>query len=76
MYTFNSKEELAEWISRELIGTNEAMEIMDCSRQNIHLFVKNGKLVPVKDSGKERLFFRSDVLKRKEEASLYHRKNQ
>ncbi|MGF7049136.1 DNA-binding transcriptional MerR regulator [Paenibacillus sp. DS2015] len=74
MYTFNSKEELAEWISREVVGTSEAMEIMDCSRQNLHNFVKRGKLIPIKDTGRERLFLRSDVLERKEEASTYNRK--
>lgn len=49
MYTFNSKEELAEWISREVCGVSEAMEILESSRQNIHGFVKNGKLKPEGD---------------------------
>lgn len=74
MYNFNSKEELAEWIAREVVGTSEAMEIMDCSRQNLHKFVQSGKLVPIKDTGRERLFLRSDVLERKEAASIYNRK--
>lgn len=75
MYTFNSKEELAEWIAREVVGTQEALEIMECSRQNLHKFVQRGKLVPIKDAGRERLFFRSDLLERKEEAARYHRKD-
>lgn len=75
MYTFNSKDELAKWISHEVVGTSEAMEIMDCTRQNLHKFVQNGKLVPIKDTGRERLFLRSDLLARKEAASVYNRKN-
>jgi hypothetical protein len=74
MYTFNSKEELSEWIAREVVGTSEAMEIMNCSRQNLHYFVQSGKLVPIKDTGRERLFYRTDVLERREAASIYNRK--
>ncbi|MGN7360357.1 helix-turn-helix domain-containing protein [Paenibacillus sp. SAF-054] len=74
MYNFSSKEELKEWIAREVIGTAEAMEIMNCSRQNVHSFVKSGKLKPVKDTGRERFFLKSDVLERKADASIYNRK--
>lgn len=74
MYTFESKEELATWFAQEVVTTAEAMELLDCSRQNLHGFVKRGKLVPIKDSGKDRLFWRSDVLQRKEEASKYNQK--
>lgn len=74
MYVFNSKEELAAWIAENLVSTNEAMEILECSRQNLHSFVQRGKLIPVKETNRERLFFREDVLKRKEEATRYHRK--
>ncbi|MBW7475938.1 helix-turn-helix domain-containing protein [Paenibacillus oenotherae] len=74
MYTFESKEELTAWLAQEVVTTSEAMEILDCKRQNIHGFVKNGKLTPIKDSGKDRLFWRADVLQRKEEASKYNRK--
>lgn len=74
MYKFESKEELAAWISKELISTAEAMEIMNCSRQNLHSFVQRGKLTPVKETNRERLFWRSDVLERKEEAAKYNRK--
>ncbi|WP_277375822.1 MULTISPECIES: helix-turn-helix domain-containing protein [Paenibacillus] len=74
MYTFKDKDELLAWIQSELVSTNEAMEILDCSRQNLHSFVKRGKLVPVKETNRERLFLRSDVLERKEEAGIYNRK--
>ncbi len=76
MYTFESKEELAAWIQQELVTTAEAMDILQCSRQNLHKFVQSGKLVPVKDSGKDRLFFRTDVLERKEQSASYNRKKQ
>lgn len=74
MYSFKSKEELEAWISNELVSTAEAMEILNCTRQNLHSFVKRGKLTPVKETNRERLFWRSDVLARKEEAAKYNRK--
>jgi len=74
MYNFNSKEELTAWIAREVIGTAEAQELLQCSRQNLHKFVKTGKLIPIKEEGRERIFFREDVLARKAEAAAYHQK--
>ncbi len=73
MYTFDSREQLLEWISKNVISTAEATEIMGCTRQNLHGFVKNGKLAPIKETAKERLFLLSDVLERKEQASKYNR---
>ncbi|MBO2944901.1 DNA-binding protein [Paenibacillus sp. F411] len=73
-YNFASKEELADWISNELVSTAEAIEILESTRQNLHSFVKRGKLTPVKETNRERLFWRSDVLARKEEAAVYNRK--
>jgi len=74
MYTFNSKEELAAWIAENVVSTAEAMEILECSRQNLHSFVQRGKLKPIKETNRERWFFRDDVLTRKEEACRYNRK--
>lgn len=76
MYSFSSKEELSEWIAREVVGTSEALEIMDCSRQNLHKFVQTGKLIPIKDTGRERLFLRADLLERKEAVKSYNRKSE
>jgi hypothetical protein len=73
VYKFKTREELAEWIAREVLTTGEALELLGSSRQNLHSFVKRGKLVPIKESNRERLFFRSDVLERKEEADRYNR---
>ncbi|MNB67217.1 Helix-turn-helix domain protein [compost metagenome] len=74
MKPFSSREELNEWISREVVFTSEVMELMNCSRQNLHKYVKSGRLVPIKDTGKERLFLRSDVESLKESVSSYNRK--
>ncbi|MEK4519999.1 helix-turn-helix domain-containing protein [Paenibacillus sp. FSL H8-0122] len=71
---FKERAELVEFLGREILSTSEAMELMECSRQNLHKFVKSGKLVPVKDTGRERWFLRSECLERKEAAQAYHTK--
>lgn len=73
---FNDRQALVDFVTSELLSTSEAMELMECSRQNLHKFVKSGKLVPVKDTGRERWFLRSECLERKEAAQAYHTKKE
>lgn len=63
-YCFETRAELEKFIKNELINTAEVMQILNCSRQNVFDLIKRGKLVPVKETSKDRLFFRADVLAR------------
>lgn len=74
MNPFKDQQEMNEWVSENILFTSEAMEIMNCTRQNLHNFVQKGRLVPVKTVGRDRLFLRSDVLKLQESVSSYNRK--
>ncbi|MEJ9219541.1 DNA-binding protein [Paenibacillus glucanolyticus] len=74
MLEFESKEHLTAWIAQELISTAEAIEILGCTRQNLHSFVKRERLVPVKETNRERLFWRSEVMNLKDEVAKYNRK--
>ena len=62
---FNTKEELSEFLAKELINTAEAVAILGCTRQNIDDLVKRKKLIPIKVFPRDRIFFKSDVLARK-----------
>lgn len=64
-YSFNSREELTEYIIDEIINTTEALEILQCSRQNLNNLVKRGVLTPIKDLPRDRLFFKEDIVNRK-----------
>ena len=66
-YCFKTREELLAFIRDELINTAEVMEILNCSRQNVFDLIRRGKLTPVKESAKERLFLRADVMERVKE---------
>ena len=59
-----SKKDFCAFASHGLVGTAEAMELLDCSRQNINDLIKRGKLTPVKREQKNTLFLRSEVSQR------------
>ena len=64
LYNFNSKEELFKFLEENLINTNEATEILGCSRQNIDDLVKRNKLIPIKVFPRDRIFLKEDILSR------------
>lgn len=63
-YPINNREELEQFVTNELINTAEVMQILSCSRQNVFDLIKRGKLVPIKEMAKDRLFLKSDIVAR------------
>lgn len=63
-YHFESRKELLDFIDTELINTAEVARILDCTRQNVFDLIKRGKLTPVKEMPRDRLFLKEDVLER------------
>lgn len=61
-YYFESVDELRAFLETEAITTSEAVEIIGCSRQNLKQLVDHKTLVPLKQTSKERLFLKDDVL--------------
>lgn len=59
-----STSDFTNFVVQRVINTAEAAELLDCSRQNIDDLAKRGKLHPIKTSGKQTLFLKSEVLKR------------
>lgn len=51
-------------VSNALVTTDEAAQMLNCSRQNIDSLVKRGKLTPVKESPKGKVFLKQDVVAR------------
>lgn len=65
MQTFENKEQLPEYLRAELLNTAEAAELLDYSRQYIAQLVAAEKLIPVKKSSMETIFWREDLLRLK-----------
>lgn len=63
-YAFESNEELKSFVADNIITTMEAAEILDCTRQNIDRLVSTGKLTPIKQTQRDKLFFKADILAR------------
>ena len=59
-----SMEDFRDFVSYRIVGTREATEILDCSRQNIDDLVRRDKLHPVKTDSKNKLFLKSEILQR------------
>ena len=56
-------DDFRSYAAERVINAAEAAEILNCSRQYINELVKNKKLHPVKSSGKNTMFMKSEVLK-------------
>ena len=57
-------EDFKAFASERIINAAEAAQMLDCSRQYINELVRTGKLHPIKASGKNTLFLKSEVQKR------------
>lgn len=49
---------------QRVVNAAEAAELLGCSRQNIDYLTKHGKLHPIKATGKNTLYLKSEILKR------------
>lgn len=56
-----SREKTKEIAEKYIVSTTEVISILGCSRQYIHQLTKSGKLIPIKTSGKENLYYRPDI---------------
>ena len=57
-------EDFKTFASERVINAVEAAEILNCSRQYINELVKTDKLHPIKATGKNTMFLKSEVLQR------------
>ncbi|EJP81440.1 DNA-binding protein [Bacillus cereus] len=67
MYKFETKDELIRFIQDEIVNTSEALDILGCSRQNLNVMVQKEKVKPIKEMSRDRLYFKEDILKSKEQ---------
>jgi len=74
MYSFKDRDELRTFIASEVLTTSEAIELLGVTRQRLHQMVKAGKLIPIKELPRDRLFLRSDVEDRKKELEALRKK--
>ncbi|MBK5489739.1 DNA-binding protein [Bacillus wiedmannii] len=66
MFNFETKEQLTKFIQDEILNSSEALDILGCSRQYLNKLIKEEKLIPIKETTRDRLFYKQDILVRKE----------
>lgn len=59
-----SASDFQSFVVHRVVNVAEAAEILNCSRQNIDYLTRTGKLHPIKSSGKNTLYLKSEILKR------------
>ncbi|MED2486444.1 DNA-binding protein [Bacillus thuringiensis] len=67
MYKFETKDDLIRFIQDEIVNTSEALDILGCSRQNLNVMVQKEKVKPIKEMARDRLYFKEDIVKSKEQ---------
>lgn len=60
-----SMEEFKCFVREHVVDSAEAAEELACSKQNVDDLAKRGKLHPIKEGAKYRLFLKSEVMQRK-----------
>ncbi|MFJ8515308.1 helix-turn-helix transcriptional regulator [Lysinibacillus xylanilyticus] len=73
-YKVDNKEEFIKLVQSEILTTSEVIEELQISRQALNSLVKRGKLVPVKELSRDKLYLREDIENRKEAAKELHTK--
>lgn len=64
MMKFNTVDEFKQFIAENLLTTQESADILGCTRQNIDRLVSAGKLLPVKQTQRDKLFYKKDIIAR------------
>ena len=74
MLEFADREELEKYINDEIVTNIEAQEMLGVSLSALTSLVLRGKLRAIMERGRTRLFWRSDVMQRKEDAVVLREK--
>ena len=59
-----SQEDFATFVQQRVVTTAEAAELLQCTKQNIDDLIRRGKLHPIKEAPKSKLFLKSEILQR------------
>lgn len=67
-YNIQHKEDFIKLVQSEVLTSSEVLNILGVSRQSLNSLVKRGKITPIKELSRDKLFLREDIEKRKEES--------
>ncbi|MEC1663023.1 MULTISPECIES: helix-turn-helix domain-containing protein [Bacillus subtilis group] len=73
-YHLKSRQEVEDFIRREVLTTNEAAELLGVKRARISQLINSGKLIPIKKLSGTSLFLRTDIVVKKKELEASRKK--
>lgn len=73
-YHLKSRQEVEDFIRREVLTTNEAAELLGVNRARISQLISSGKLNPIKKLSGISLFLRADIVVKKKELEASRKK--
>ncbi|MCY8973559.1 helix-turn-helix domain-containing protein [Bacillus atrophaeus] len=73
-YHLKSRQEVEDFIRREVLTTNEAAELLGVNRARISQLISSGKLNPIKKLSGISLFLRTDLEEKKKELEVARKK--
>ncbi|MCY9204343.1 helix-turn-helix domain-containing protein [Bacillus atrophaeus] len=73
-YHLKSRQEVEDFIRREVLTTNEAAELLGVNRARISQLISTGKLNPIKKLSGISLFLRTDLEEKKKELEVGRKK--
>ncbi|MGG3721582.1 helix-turn-helix domain-containing protein [Bacillus subtilis] len=73
-YHLKSRQEVEDFIRREVLTTNEAAELLGVNRARMSQLISSGKLNPIKKLSGISLFLRTDLEEKKKELEASRKK--
>lgn len=59
-------DDFTSYVKYNTLVSSEATELLNCSRQNLDSYIRRGRLKPIKESQRSKLFLKTDVLNLKQ----------
>jgi hypothetical protein len=60
-YHLKGRKEVEDFIKSEVLGVAETLEILNVTYQRLNQLIASGRITPIKNFKKDKLFFRGDV---------------
>lgn len=59
-------DDFTSYVKYNTLVSSEATELLNCTRQNLDSYIRRGRLKPIKESQRSKLFLKTDVLNLKQ----------
>ena len=58
-----SAQDFYSFVNKNIVDTEEACEMLQCSKQNLTYLIKTGKIEPIRQESRENMFYKGNIEK-------------